>query len=193
MTLRINPELVSCESNPKTQKLCWREATSAAIDLYQHNLSVSLTKVTISHEAINCSNPHWDDPDHRDFISSYCDDLIRCLVESANASIPKTGPPGRRVPGWNQYVRPYKDASLFWHRIWKECGSPATGVVSQIRRKARGEYHKAVRDANLLYLRKWLRPCAMIHHVIFVENAKRSVVWGNVRHRLSMAPPGHMT
>ena len=49
------------------------------------------------------------------------------------------------MPGWNDFVAPKRLDSLFWHRIWRECGSPPTGVVAQLMRKTRGEYHKAIR------------------------------------------------
>jgi len=30
---------------------------------------------------------------------------------------------------------------MFWHKLWKEYGSPRTGIVFDIRRKTRWEYH----------------------------------------------------
>ncbi len=30
----------------------------------------------------------------------------------------------RGVPGWNEFVKPYKDKSIFWNDVWKNAGSP---------------------------------------------------------------------
>ena len=52
------------------------------------------------------------------------------------------------IPGWNEYVKPLKDTALFWYNIWKQCGSPRYGTVADIRRKTRGQYHKALRKVR---------------------------------------------
>jgi hypothetical protein len=41
---------------------------------------------------------------------------------------------GKIVPGWNEYVRQYRDSAIFWHRIWKENGSPSNGILFEIRK-----------------------------------------------------------
>ena len=53
---------------------------------------------------------------------------------------------------WNEHIRPLRDDSLFWHRVWKDAGSPATGALAAIMRNTRAKYHRAVklhkRDAD---------------------------------------------
>ena len=46
--------------------------------------------------------------------------------------------------GWNKYVKEYRMKSIFWHNLWKECGSPNNGYVSNIRKNTRQEYHNAI-------------------------------------------------
>ena len=36
--------------------------------------------------------------------------------------------------------RNLKEQSMFWTRIWRECGYPSSGVVSVIRKKAKAKY-----------------------------------------------------
>ena len=38
--------------------------------------------------------------------------------------------------------------SIFWHNLWKECGSPNNGYVSDIRKNTRREYHNAITFAK---------------------------------------------
>ena len=86
--------------------------------------------------------------EHSSDITQYCDDIIRCLTNASIKTIPKCKPAGKRVPGWNDEVKPYRDDSIFWNSIWKQCGSPATGAVAQIRKRTNALYHKAIRQVR---------------------------------------------
>jgi len=41
---------------------------------------------------------------------------------------------------------PARDKSMFWHNIWLECGRPREGLVADIIRRTRAQYHYAVRN-----------------------------------------------
>ncbi len=49
------------------------------------------------------------------------------------------------IPGWNEFVREYKDSALFWHKLWKDNGSPNSGVLFDLRRSTRYKYHHALK------------------------------------------------
>jgi hypothetical protein len=49
------------------------------------------------------------------------------------------------IPGWNQYVAPLRDKSIFWHEVWVDCGRPRDGIVANIMRRNTASYHFAVR------------------------------------------------
>ena len=68
----------------------------------------------------------------------------------ANSTIPsKTYASGKkRIHGWNDFVKPYKDESLWWHEIWKPVGSPTTGSLTDMHRLTQSEYHWAVKKAK---------------------------------------------
>ena len=43
--------------------------------------------------------------------------------------LPKFGRPNiqtsqKGIPGWNEYVKPFQDESLFWHSLWRAAGKP---------------------------------------------------------------------
>ena len=62
---------------------------------------------------------------------------------SADRTIPKCG--GKRLAGWNEEVRPFKDKSILWNKIWREAGCPSVGILSQLRKRAKSRYKYAVR------------------------------------------------
>ena len=53
---------------------------------------------------------------------------------------------------WNEHIRLLHDDSLFWHRVWKDTGSPPAGALATIMRNTRAKYHRTVklhkRDSN---------------------------------------------
>ena len=40
-------------------------------------------------------------------------------------------------PGWNDFVKEYRDNSILWHDKWKSAGRPATGQHADLRRFTR--------------------------------------------------------
>ena len=54
----------------------------------------------------------------------------------------------RRIAGWNEMVKPYRDKSLFWHQMWIDNGRPRSGTVVECMRRTRGTYHYTVRNAK---------------------------------------------
>ena len=55
--------------------------------------------------------------------------LVNCLMVSTDRTIPKYG--GKRLAGWNEEVRPLKDKSILWNKIWCETGCPSVGKSMQ--------------------------------------------------------------
>ena len=52
------------------------------------------------------------------------------------------------VPGWNSYVKPYKDKSMFWNDIWKQAGKPVSGHIAEERKFARPRYHWSIKQVK---------------------------------------------
>ena len=80
-------------------------------------------------------------------IKQFHDSIISSCVEAGKQCIAHTSRPSktRGLPGWNEIVKPYRDDSLFWHSVWRQCGSPRDAVVADVMRRARSQYHNAVR------------------------------------------------
>ena len=66
-------------------------------------------------------------------------------MRACEVSIPvsSTNNKPKVVPGWNEHVEHYFRTSLFWHKYWVEKGRPEEGIIAEIRRNTRANYHKA--------------------------------------------------
>ena len=47
--------------------------------------------------------------------------------------------------GWKDHVSGYKGKACLWHYIWKQNGSPQHGLIPDIRRSTRLQYHNAIK------------------------------------------------
>ena len=102
--------------SPRLGKLNWEKVSNDSIHCYQRRLRSSLAELNVPTDAINCVDPHFTD--YLEVINRYCQDITDCLVHAGQKSIPKCKPSCKRIPGWNDHVRPLRDDSIFWHRIW---------------------------------------------------------------------------
>ena len=78
------------------------------------------------------------------------EEAIDIFMFCANSTIPSKIYTNRKkgIHGWNDFVKPYKDESLWWHDVWKSVGSPTTGPLADKRRLTRSRYHWAVKKAR---------------------------------------------
>ena len=87
----------------------------------------------------------------------------------------------QHTPGWNDYVKPFKDKAYLWHYIWKCNNSPKSGYVADIRRSTRARYHYALRYVRKSKARARISSDKM---GIAILNNKPNDLWCEVR-RLS--------
>ena len=82
---------------------------------------------------------------HNDQITEFHDNIVDALLKACNESIPvnKCKSKAKVVPGWNSNVEQYFQTALFWHSLWVKEGRPQDGIIANIRRLTRAQYHKA--------------------------------------------------
>ena len=70
------------------------------------------------------------------------------------------------VIGWNEHVEPFRKKSLLWHKIWLDNNKPKSGLVADIMRSTRCQYHSQV---------KWVK-----QNIRFIQSQKmaKSLVEG---------------
>jgi len=93
-----------------------------------------------------CRNPLCVNSEHVSYIHRYATDLTEVCLVAAERVLPKTNQGhSKRKPGWDEFVRPAREKSLFWHDIWFHAGRPRTGVLADIMCRTRAAYHYAIR------------------------------------------------
>ena len=45
-------------------------------------------------------------------------------------------------------MQEYADKAKFWHYIWKEDGRKRQGIIADIRRRTRAQYHYAIKSVK---------------------------------------------
>jgi hypothetical protein len=131
-------------------KLAWHKASSVDINNYCNCVSDLLSNVTIPVDAINCKDVCCNNCLHRTALNQYCRDIGQCCLNAGLQTIPTTvcDNDHRVIPGWSEHVAPLREKSLFWHNVWLQAGKPRNGVLANIMRTARINYHKAIRNAR---------------------------------------------
>ena len=120
----------------------WIRATDTDKARYKATVDEKLQSVFVPYEAIMCSDMFCNI--HLNQISDYYIKIVDILISSAIECISVGGPVlAKKVLGWNEYVKSYFKSALFWHFLWKENGQPAEGILAEIRRRTRSQYHQA--------------------------------------------------
>ena len=116
----------------------WARASDHHVNRYKESLRERLAQIRIPNEVIECTNFHCDE--HDEVIVRYYSEIINAMKTSAANCIPKFKK--RAKAGWAEFVSPAREKSLFWHRIWVECGKPHDGWLNQVRLRAKAEYKR---------------------------------------------------
>ena len=96
--------------------------------------------------ANTCENTQCKNINHCIELNAYAKAITDACLTTANDAFPHTSKYGRKpTPDRTEYVEPHRSKSIFWHKMWLECGRPKSGVVADIMRRTRASYHYAVR------------------------------------------------
>ena len=104
----------------------------------------------IPNDTLLCTDLQCKNVNHVNAINTYANDITEACVAAARLVVPVTcsRQQTRCIPGWSEQVQPLRDKSLFWHRIWDECGWPHTGYVADCMRRTRAAYHYCIRNVR---------------------------------------------
>ena len=140
--------IVHKPSNQVTEPTpAWHNASEVEIGQYKCVLDDLLKNICIPLDAVLCTDKmckiHFKD------ICDYHNNIIYSMIDACNKCIPFSRSKGNSkvVPGWNDHVKGYFEASLFWHNMWVENGKPHHGVIAELRRRTRAKYHLAYKMA----------------------------------------------
>ena len=89
--------------------------------------------------------------------------IVKCRHDCASNTVPKPCSK-RKVTGWNESVKPQKIKADLWYKIRHDAGCPASGVLFEIKKRAKSCYKYAVR--RTLRQQNRLRSERMAHALI---------------------------
>ena len=103
--------------------------------------------------SINCQDLSCTQ--HNEEIEDYCLNILEAIEKSAKAEIPSTmatntsssskKKTSNNLPGFNEFVRPLKDESIFYHSMWLSAGKPKDGNLFHFMRESHYKYKYAAR------------------------------------------------
>jgi hypothetical protein len=151
LQLNIDVQFVALADRVFTPRVSWVKASDNDVLNYRTALAQNLTCMHFPAGALLCMDMNCKNPDHHNAISQYAESITNACLSAAESSIPSTSNchcEVGRVPGWTERVEPLREKSLFWHRLWVECGRPHTGTVADCMRRTRASYHYAIRQVK---------------------------------------------
>lgn len=124
----------------------WVKATDVQISNYKHNLDMLLQDIDVNINSVFCKNLHCKDVLHHQQLQELHNNIINACITAGLDTIPLRGKAkNKTMPGWTDYVQSKKQECIYWHSIWKDAGSPRSGVLCNIRNSTRAKYHYAIR------------------------------------------------
>ena len=129
-------------------KVLWNKCDDTMLSNYKNELTLKLNHMYIPWDVLQCKKVNCNDKNHSSMILGLYESVIQCCVQAASETLPMTSNSSKTKnskPGWNQFVKRAKETSCFWHKLWKENGSPRFGHIAEIRRSTRAKYHQAIK------------------------------------------------
>lgn len=151
MQLSLSVERIKLTPRQRVPKPAWHNASDIDIAMYNKELHHNLIGLDLPFDALLCRDVLCSDPSHIATLNCLASGIASACVKAALRSIPLTNNrrESGRIPGWNEFVSTFRDESLFWHNLWVSCERPKTGVVADIMRRTRAQYHRAIRQVKL--------------------------------------------
>ena len=151
MQMNIDIEYLQTVKRSISPSVSWTQCTKDQISSYQRGIDEQLDKLELDFEVFACRDTKC--VIHSEQIRIWYNVVVKIILNVSKTSLPMTGDKQKpkTLPGWNEYVKPKLEKSLFWHNIWKDCGRPRQGEVASIMRHTRAQYHHAVKYARREY------------------------------------------
>ena len=127
--------------------ISWHKVGVHHIESYKEQIDSLIQNHSELHNniATNCHDLQCENKDHLAAIDSMCDGITDLCINAGLTVFPKYRLKNNLSPYWKDNIKPYRDESLFWGKLWRDNGKPKTGVVHDIYVRVKREYHYAVR------------------------------------------------
>ena len=135
----------NCETN---NRIAWHKVTDSMCKQYSEQVSRLVTDLTIDSLCCDflCENKVCRNMGHIHKLEQTVSMLNDVLFIAAQDNFPKCSLKKTKLPYWNVRIKPYKQDSIFWGSLWNQCGRPTHGVVYNVYKRVKRQYHNAVRE-----------------------------------------------
>ena len=120
--------------------------------------------------------------DHLLLINRYYENLVNCLKIASSRHVPKL-PINCLKKFWNEDLSRLKQISIDMHNLWRQIGSPKTGVINNARLKSKLENKLAIKQAASNSDRKQGRELG--EHLLYKDSANFWKCWNRGSQKLS--------
>ena len=150
LQLLLDVQCVGFAAKVHTPRVSWVKATNDDLLGYKNILNQELHNINLPTDTLLCNNLNCSNPLHFQQINAYAVALTDACLSAAETSIPLTchRKNSGRIAGWSENVQPLRDKSMFWHKMWLDCGRPRAGAVADSMRRTRAAYHYAIRKVK---------------------------------------------
>ena len=157
-------------------RISWHRTKAHHIEQYKRRLDDMLRNIKLPH-AVYCQDIKCNNLEHKRDIDQWCNELTNICVSAGDMCLPKCSTRQHVRPGWSDQVKSYKTESMRWHRIWVECGEPASGAIFELMRGAKRQYayaaRKVIRREKHLKFEKMAEKAASNHARNFWDEIKK--------------------
>ena len=110
----------------------WGSASVTHINHYKYVLDTLIDQIDTS-DVFNCKE--FKCKLHGEIIMSILNEAMGAIVKAANIAISKKKVCNKLgIPGWNDFVKPTREKSIFWFDMWRQAGCPQNGHIAHIRK-----------------------------------------------------------
>ena len=130
-----------------TNSVNWNKATDTQKEEFRSCQDNLLKQLNVPFDAVKCNDLKCQCNDHIIAINNYCKNIVEICLNASSLTIPvcNSSKSHKIVPGWNEQCEGLRQASLFWHHLWIQCGRPHNGQIADVMRSTRAKYHYRLR------------------------------------------------
>ena len=111
---------------------------------YYYQTLYNLSSIDVSTLRLCQLNCKCGNDDMIDYVFNY---IVKSLKDASDISVPHI-PDNFFKHWWNDNLTELKEQSIAAHRLWEYNGKPVSGIVYDIKRKAKAKYKQAMRQYN---------------------------------------------
>ena len=131
----------------------WCKSSETEKVNYKNVLNQYLPNVQIPEQILHCQNVYCSNQEHISAIDNLVIGTLNAVDSTAwenlclngSGTSPHKKPP---IPGWSSLVKPYKEKSIFWHKIWLSARRPLNCQLFDIMKHTRNIYHYHLRKCK---------------------------------------------